>query len=77
MNEAKTQEQRAVAMTSLHPPTNPHLLRRWRDEAKDEDLQKLITSWMQYLDGKIKAFDYVKEYDSVHLKVKTEFYKKG
>lgn len=76
MNSAETLAQRAVAMTSAHPPTNPILLARWRDEsfAKDVDLHNLIDGWMKYLAGKIKAFDYINDHDKVYEKVQSGYY---
>lgn len=75
MNEVETDAQRAVAMTSTHPPTNPMLLVRWKYETSDEDLSNLIYAWMKYLAGQIKAYDCVNAHDKVYEKVQSGFYK--
>lgn len=73
---AYTDVQRAVLMTSLHPPTNPILLNKWRNETQDEDLKSLIDMWIRFLEGRIRSGDYIPEYDAVYNKVMADYYNK-
>jgi hypothetical protein len=75
MKSAEAQAQRAVAMTSIAPPTNINLLKKWEEEAQDSDLKKLIQGWINHLDIGTSQFAIYDVHQRVHEKVMSGFYK--
>lgn len=70
-----TQSEIAAAMTSEHPPTNTVLLEKWKQEAKDGDLQILIACWAGYVTGERESnLEFYDEHQKVHEKLKSGFY---
>ncbi len=70
-----SQSEMAIALTSNLPPTNTNLLKQWKEEAKDVDLQVLIACWIGRVDGEIKSeLEFYDEHQKVHEKLEEGFY---
>lgn len=70
-----TQSEIAEALTSHNPPTNTRLLEKWKEEAKDADLQTLVACWVGRMEGQIKSeLEFYEEHQKVHEKIKSGFY---
>jgi len=74
MTSAETQAQRAAAMTSVSPPTNIILLKKWEEEAQDSDLKELVKGWIAHIEYGASQFLLMDVHENVHQKVMSGFY---
>ncbi len=70
-----SQSEIAKAVTSPHPPTNTVLLEKWKQEAKDGDLQTLVACWAGLMTGEKKSeLEFYDEHQKVVEKLNQGFY---